>query len=244
MPRALTGLREATASVPQWNDHVRLAALDQRERVSQEAEQAAANEVRRQRELAAVSEAAQLSTAILLRLRDGGIEATEHDAAHIALAAHTVVRNDPDIAEVEAAREIALEEVERISERIGLLNERAVALQSLRFTDQSAPRDLAEAATIERDLDTLRNALASAEARARAAKVPDELREMRRRAMEALSAYEVHVATRTLHERVHAAELAYLDSIRNLLAGTGSRTAVGVYRRGAEFDRFVRYGAL
>ncbi|WP_186138315.1 hypothetical protein [Burkholderia gladioli] len=222
----------------------KLAALDEREQAARDAEQAAAAERRKEREMEAVRAASVLATEAAFRLTDAGYEVGPNDAEQLALMAAAVTRNDADIAEAEAGRAAAFRAAMDIATRIDLLNARAAALQELRLTGQATPRDLAEAETIRADLAVLEAAYARAETAAQAITVPSHMLEHRQRALGALHAFEASIARRILEQRVADAENAFLDAVRALLVGTGAHAAAGTYRRGAAFDAFVRYGAL
>jgi len=222
----------------------KLAKLGAREQAERDAEQAAALEARKALDLEAVRKASELASAAIYRLQDAGVPLSEHDVQQVTLLSRGVVLYDPEIASIESVRNSAFEEAQHCAGRLALLQERANALQGLRMTGQGTQRDLAEAATIERDIDTLRAAFATSEAKFSASQVPEELIQMRQRAMSEFSAHERQLAIRTLHENVRAAEEAFLDAVRALMAGTGSKSPVGVYKRSAEFDKFLRYGAL
>jgi len=222
----------------------KLSALGEREQAAREAEQAVVAEQRKQREFDAIATAAELSAAALLRLTDAGYEVGPNDAERLAMIASDVVRYDPVIGEAEAARDEAYRAAALVSTRIQLLNDRASALQDLRLTGQSTPRDLAEAETVARDLETLQAAYSRADAEARAAKVPADMLAHRQRAMQVLQAAEKGIAEHILDQRIQDAENAVLDAVRARVAFAGVRSAVGLYRRSASFDAFVRFGAL
>jgi hypothetical protein len=238
----LTALALSGADTSKCRD--KLTKLDARVQEARDAELAVSAAERTQRNEDAATRGTMLGAAAIARLVDAGFSPTELDADQLAMLGQEAVRFDADIEAAEDVRAVAFAEVERISDRIEVLKAHSAALTDLRLTGQGTPRDLSEFIAVERDIETLQAALGQANARASTVKLPNDVIQRRQRALEALDVHTASIVTRCLRERIQAAEHAYLDSVRALLAATGARATAGTYVRGQEFDRFVRYGAL
>jgi hypothetical protein len=222
----------------------RLTSLGAREQAEREAQQAAITEARKQLEADAVRTASAMATDMVLRLEDAGFAASNGDAEHIAILAAAVARHDVEIALASAERDAAYGVATAYATRIQLLSDRAAALQQLRLTEQSGARDLIEADAIARDLETLGAAYKAAYAVAIASHVPANLLKQKQDAMAQFAKFEGEVRKRILWERARAAEVAYLNSIREVCTEAGARGPAGLYVRSQEFDRFLRTNQL
>ena len=109
---------------------------------------------------------------------------------------------------------------------------------------QSTERDGNEAALIERDLGVLRNAQQAAQAAVQAAQVPPEARNALSVAQEAFSNYEAQLALMALRERAKAQEAAFLSTIAELMAATGTRHVSQAFTCNPQLARVVNFNSL
>ncbi|HEF4739714.1 hypothetical protein KTD19_12490 [Burkholderia multivorans] len=222
----------------------KLAKLDAREQSAREAEAAAQAAERNRRLIEAAERGAQLGAEAVARLVSEGFAVSEFDAQQFDTLGRTVAHLEAELGLLSDARAAALEQVQRVETRITALEERSQALTGLRLTGQAVERDLNELVAIEKDVATLREALAAAQAKANAVQIPDDMLRQRQRAVEGIAEYERSIAVRSLRDQVALAEAELLASIRKLVAVSGAAHPSHVYTRSVELDRFLRLGIL
>ena len=188
--------------------------------------------------------AAELATEAIERLRADGIDVADTDAQNLQAYARTVARHEAEIQTAGDAYVLAQSKVQQVQDRIAALSERAAALSALRLTGQATDRDTGEAVLIERDLQTLREALTPAQAAQARVQVPDAMQHQHQAALAALQAQERAVRLECLRTRAKAAEAAFLGAVRELVVVSGVAHPSQAFTRDPALDRFVNFGHL
>ena len=222
----------------------KLTRLAEREAQAAEAERERAEAQRQQAEADMAARAAELATEAIERLRADGIDVADTDAQNLQAYARTVARHEAEIQTAGDAYVLAQSKVQQVQDRIAALSERAAALSALRLTGQATDRDTGEAVLVERDLQTLREALTQAQAAQARVQVPDAMQHQHQAALAALQAQERAVRLECLRTRAKAAEAAFLGAVRELVVVSGVAHPSQAFTRDPALDRFVNFGHL
>lgn len=182
----------------------KLTRLAEREAQAAEAERERAEAQRQQAEADMAARAAELATEAIERLRADGIDVADTDAQNLQAYARTVARHEAEIQTAGDAYVLAQSKVQQVQDRIAALSERAAALSALRLTGQATDRDTGEAVLIERDLQTLREALTPAQAAQARVQVPDAMQHQHQASRPAVAAYMLETARALIPGRAAA----------------------------------------
>lgn len=222
----------------------KLARLEEREAQAAQAEQQRQQAQRQQADTNAATRAVELADEAIERLRAGGIEVADTDAHTLQTYARMAARHEAEIQTAGDAYLLAQSKVQQVQDRIAALSERAAALYGLRVTGQATDRDTGEAVLVERDLQTLREALTQAQAVLVRAQVPADMQRQHQAALAAMHAQERDITLRCLHGRAKAAEAAFMLALRELVATSGVAHPSQAFTRDPALDRFVNFGVL
>ena len=222
----------------------KLAQLEAREAAERQAQAQRQAAAQQQLEAEAAERGAELGAAAVERLQARGIDVQESSATQLSMLGRTVALREAAIRAAEDEHTFACGKTQQIAERIQALTARANALAELRLTGQSTERDGNEAALIESDLGVLRNAQQAAQAAVQAAQVPPEARNALSVAQEAFSNYEAQLALMALRERAKAQEAAFLSTIAELMAATGTRHVSQAFTCNPQLARVVNFNSL
>lgn len=222
----------------------KLAKLNDREQSARADVSKRCEAERSLRLLAAAEQGTKIGTEAAARLAIAGHEINETDTKQFEHLGRVVANVDAELSLASDAHVAAQDRVRQVEARIAAMDERSRALSALRVTGQAAERDQNEAVMIEKDLQTLRDLLASATSSAVAACVPAELQNRRQTALDAIAAHERTIILRSLREKVARTEVELLAGIRELIAVSGARHPGEVYQRNPQLDRFFRLSVL
>lgn len=222
----------------------KLGKLEEREALAQAAEQQRQQAQRQQVDADVAARAAALVAEAVERLRAGGVEVADADGQNLHAHARVVARHEESIRAAEGIHSLAHDGVQQVQDRIAALSERAAALSAMRVTGQATDRDTGEAVLVERDLQTLREALTQAQGALASVQVPDAMQHQHQTALAALHAQERDITLRCLHRRAKAAEAAFLVAVRELVVTSGVAHPSQAFTRDPALDRFVNFGSL
>ena len=169
-PNRLAGRRHNTAKA-----RAKLARLGEREAQAAEAERARAEALHQQADADMAARVAELAQEAVERLHMAGIDVAGTDAQTLHAYARTVARHEAEIQTAGHAFVLAQAKVEQVQDRITALSDRANALSALRLTGQATDRDAGWAVLIERDMQTLHQALTQAQSELARVQVADWL---------------------------------------------------------------------
>lgn len=222
----------------------KLQALDDREQAAREAENAAREAERRQRMQAADEVGLQRAASAIERIQTLGHVVGEHEAQSLRGQYVAIAHLDAEIAIADETRIAAHERAQHIEGRIEMLQARADALSGLRVTQQASERDLTEASMLEKDIATLQEALADAQASAAATRIPADLLARRAEEWTRACATEVAIIQRGIRDQLAQVETMYLALVGNLMDVTGASHPTACWQPGADLSWLFRTGQL